>query len=197
MRRIVGAIVVGVVVVGGRVLDLTERPEQVGRLERWLSDFMTDPRIHAVAVWTANAIVFLNQWWVETILIAVILLLLFWGVRPIWRIRHRVIFFWRRSLEAEVWTTKANAIELIRKSNLATSRSKNPWASLFIGGLDRKFDRWCEMVLESFISNNPNYIRSLENGESEYREDKLRTFLRRSFDDDVLKEYGSIPSKSV
>src|SRR5690242_892999 len=90
--RAVIAFVVALLVIGGKILDLTERPEQIERIERWYGVAMSDPRVYAMAVWTANAIDFLNRWWVRAILIILALVLIFWGARPFWRFRHRALF---------------------------------------------------------------------------------------------------------
>jgi len=159
--------------------------------------------IGADAASTATTVVgILNSWWTLAGLMIAALMLALWDWRLFWRARHRVIFYWRRTMEPEVWIDRASAIAIIEKSKWAISRypgGSTTISSIIFGfnpALDQKFKRFCELVLDRFADVNGRYVRISE-GKKEYLENKLRQFLQESYDDDVRKQFGEVPYKVV
>jgi hypothetical protein len=185
----------------GRVLDLADKPDQFSKLQEIIGHVMTDPRVQFVTAWVVTAVSILNRWWVQAILIAAAGMLLLWGVRPFWHLRHRIGFAWRRLMEPEVWIDRASAIQLVENSKWARSRNttKMSFLSLAMGHPlfdQEKFNRFCQLVLNGFGDANPQYIRDVD-GKREYREDRLRAFLSAAYDSDVRKQFGEVPDIRV
>jgi hypothetical protein len=150
-------------------------------------------------------LIFLSKPWVFVTLAVTAMILVLWRLRPFWRLRDRFSYWLRRRMAEEVWTDKATVLDIISKSQWAMSRNPNAGIGYLLSAVSgigemafrgAKFDRFCELVLQNFVDANPTYLRITE-GKSEYREDKLRVFLQEAFDDDVRKQFGAVPYKTV
>jgi hypothetical protein len=61
----------------------------------------------------------------------------------------------------------------------------------------RMFNTFCRMKLREFAEDNPSCQREAADGTLEYREDRLRRFLEKAFDEDTRKAFGDVPSGRV
>lgn len=196
-----------------QAIGLAGLPDDLATWEKWLDFIMHDP---AIALWAERAVTvaqFTNQWWVRALLFAIGTIGMLWGVRPVWRLRHKLSFRWRRLLAEQVWITAEDALKIIRESNWA--RLKEPttpsfgsvWNNLFgerqtISGLSNnqrqglKFDAFLSLVLKKFCEANPNSHRVNE-GSKEIDEVALRAALDKALESELVQDFGDIPTLRV
>lgn len=191
------------------ILGIAGAPDDYRAWVGWIDAVVSDPLVVQLAQKAVQLANFVNLIWVRSVLVVAGVLLFIWPLAWFWRLRHRVAFLWRRLLEEEVWTAADTAYQLVRQSDWAKTRE--PSVSVFEGltmktlsagetsaqNKLRMFDRFCRMALESFAEQNPSYLRKNSDGKFEYREDKLRRFLQSAFDDDVRKQFGTLPASKV
>ena len=187
------------------LIGLAGVPGDLQTWERWMHAVLTDPEITALAEKAVAIAEVVNTMWFRTSLIAVGILLLLWSWRPIWRIRHRLWFKWRRALSDVVWIPRADAFTLVLNSDWAEAKRNRPQAPVFrrlaetvgSGTADElKFRRFIGMTLDSFAGGNPSKTRMVE-GNQEFDEGALRKFVARAFDEDVRSKYGAPPDFPV
>lgn len=187
------------------LLGLGQIPDEVSVWERWISAVKADPQVYALAVKLAGIGAFLDLWWVDTALILLALVILFWGSRPFWRTRHKAIYLMRHSLSEQVWISKDVAMNLVRQSRWARMRRSSAEPprdriSLFSANMlttdpakearDVRFYRWCERALDGFGKHNSEALRDIS-GKPEYDEVRLKEYLEEKFDEDVVADFGS------
>jgi len=200
----------------GKILDLTERPEQVARLERWIGAIMADPRVNAIAEWLVSAVEFLDQWWVRSILILAALVLLSWHWRPFRALRHRLVFSWGKLLADQVWISQNKALEVLKESPWGrlmepnVTKTVNVFDNITLGftrervvyGMSdtqkalTKYNLFLERTLDSFCTANPTACR-VQDGKNEIDEVALRRFILLAIDDEIRREFGDPPKYKV
>ena len=196
-------------------------PDEYATLEGWILFFqslfelvMDDARVTALAERAVVIAEFVNQPWVRVILGVIGLAGLFWGARPFWRFRHRLLFNWRRFLAEQVWIGREAAIKLIKASDWARLLEPETKTTPFIvmpetvgyvlgqgkkTGLTQakkallKFDLFIDRTLDAFANDNPHAVRQLA-GEDQYDETDLRAFLKEATLREVEDEFGPVPS---
>jgi len=184
----------------------TKYPQTADTLVGWL-EAITNPYLQKLGAAAAAFAKFANTHWVRWSLLVVAVVVLFWGWRPFWGLRHRIFVRWRRALGSEVWVRSDEAQKLLRQSTWG--RLREPRATLvdtlsMIGGQGPsdyqkraiKFAHFVKMTLDSFAEYNPNSVR-IVNNVREYREDKLLSFLEHALDDEAIKDFGSVPTIAV
>lgn len=170
VTRALGAGFAALLSVSAAGLSFYESPT----VEKLVGSAMTDPLTHDIAVELVAIVAFVNRWWMQTILISSALVLIFWGIRPFWRLRRRVLWSWRRVLGEEVWITNKEAEELLAGSPWGKLRQPGGtlFESLSVGfagtGMTKyqkdmtRFWRFIRMTLESFEMVNPQFVREVE-----------------------------------
>lgn len=190
------------------VIGVAGLSEDLAKWSQWIDAVVSDPLVLAMARQAVEIAEFVNQVWFRIALVLAGLLMVIWPVRWFWRLRHRLVFWWRRRLEEEVWTDAETAYKLVRESSWAKAREPSvSFADAMARSLTtgetpsqksmRKFNRFCGMALEQFVAANPDYSRKTGDGTTQYREDKLRTYLKRAFDADVREAFGDVPNFKV
>ncbi len=156
----------------------------------------SDPRIVAMAEQAVQVAEFVNQYWFRAALVICGVLLIIWPARRFWLIRHRLLYLWRAALSDEVWISEQAACALVANSDWGLIREPRQSIADMIsftisGGPSpgemkrRKFERYCEMVLDRFAETNPQYVRQGGDG-SEFLEDKLDRFLQQALDRELV-----------
>ena len=189
----------------GKILDLADRPDQVAKLEHWIGNAMTDPRVHATAVFVSRLLGYLSLWWVQAVLLACAVMILLWRWSPFWRFRENVIFQVRRAVESQVWIRKTDALNLVRTSQWARLRRQaaEPPADMFSeiraslvrdpakDARSTRFQRWCDMALTAFGEANAESNRQTQDGAPEFDEVRLKAYLQERYDGEVVAEFGN------
>ena len=171
--------------------------------QKWVGEMTHDERVLALAEQAAGYASWLNQPIVRVVLVAVGVLLLLWRLPGVWRLRHRLLFGWRRFLTDIVWIDREAAITLMRQSEWG--QIKRPTTSILdftipaSTGLSasekqrKKYRLYLEMSLDAFAKDNPSSVRKAENDEPEYDEAVLRRFVRSAMANEIEEEFGPIP----
>jgi hypothetical protein len=171
-------------------------------------EIATSALIELVAATMAGATDFLKQSGAIWALAVVAFMILVWGWRPFWGLRHRVASAWRTLLgEEENWVGREDALKIIRASDWAALKAPpvdiNIAASLAraFGGAtaDREeleFKVYLDLTLDNFERDNPSCVRQQE-GKKEYLEQKLILFLRKDSEDAIIKKFGPVPTGQV
>jgi hypothetical protein len=170
----------------------------------WAHSAMTDPRVQQLAAKAVEFADFVNQAPVRITLVIIGVLILIWGWRPFWSLRHHFFFLWRRALGEEVWIDGSKARQLLEESDWGRLRRPisnflDGIAGSLQGGVSPyaknmlKFNHFIKLTMDSFEENNPNSVR-LTSGKKEYKESVLRAFFSHALDDEVVKQFGDVPA---
>jgi hypothetical protein len=127
---------------------------------------------------------------------------LLWGSLRAWHFSHRLLSFGRRFLGEQVWIDRETALKSIRSSDWA--KLKEPTSSIFdafSGGYspakaEIMFTHYIEMALKNFEYANESYVRE-QDGQKQFLEDRLLSFINQALDGDAIKRFGDLPSGSV
>lgn len=158
---------------------------------------------HPVTTWPE----FIVEDWFHWALAICGSLALGWDWLPFWALRRRLFSSWSKALGEEVWLSRSEALKAIRSSSWG--RLREPPVSIgdyFMRGLavgkepldanEVKFKVFLNLTLDSFEAANPRYVREVDN-KKEFLEEKLLLFVRRAMEEEVVKQFGPIPSSSV
>jgi len=177
------------------LLAIPDIPDEIAKWEQWLTDFVTDPRVHAVAVWASEVARIHNEIPVRLALGVIGIALLVWPARRFWRFRSKVWFLLRRTVTEIIWIDESKAFGLVHGSSWARYRfnrnKPSVWTQPLMAGYGRDdmYIRWCQKVLEHF-EGQLNASRRAGDGKTEYNEGALRSYLQELYDSAVLKEFG-------
>ena len=58
------------------------------------------------------------------------------------------------------------------------------------------FTHYIEMALKNFEYANQSYVRE-QDGQKQFLEDRLLSFINQALDADAIKQFGDLPSGSV
>ncbi len=215
--RKAGGWVIGIIGVAGMPGDLGTWEDWIGAALGWLDSVMGDPRVTALAERAVAVAEFVNQPWARVTLVVLALAIIFWGARPFWRLRHKLIFRWRRVLAEQVWISRDAAEKLIKSSSWArlreprttTTVNSPEYANLSFavssllgrqkttGMTDTdksllKFDLFVGFTLDGFAEDNLHAVRDHE-GVRQYDETSLREFLKQAMRQEIDDEIGPVP----
>jgi hypothetical protein len=122
------------------------------------------------------------------------------GSLPAWGFLHRIRSIGRSFLGDPVWVNREAAMKLLRNS--PWGRLREPRHSI-IEAFSRKYDsdlikfeRFLDLTLESFETNNANHVRDVT-GAKEYEESALLRFVNKALDAEVITQFGDIPTGPV
>jgi len=195
-----------IVIAGLFVIGLAGIPDDLTNWQGWINTSAESPIVLALAERAASIANFVDQFWFRTILVVCGILLIMWPASRFWRFRHHLLYRWRALLSGEVWIPEAEAHKLVATSDWGMVRA--PFSGiadiLSFGAAgpsphqqkERKFRRYCYLVLDSFAEDNPTYVRVAAGGR-EFRQDKLSLFVQQALDRELLSEFGSVPSGEV
>lgn len=144
-----------------------------------------------------------NHYWGWSLLAAVVLTILGWRSRLIWRVRRRISWLWGRALSEQVWISRDQAIRTIKDSPWGRIKEPNVVRTISIfepisanfsrqqvvhGMSDTakellKFDIFIQKTLDKFCEVNPSACRRGDAQKQEVDETALRVFLRKAIDD--------------
>jgi hypothetical protein len=180
----------------------------IDKTETWIGEIMTDPHVKELAEKFVKIADIVNLFPVRVALVITGVAILIWAW-PFWKLRHRVLFLMRSILGEQTWISRADALKIIRSSEWAQLRAPGKTLgeiltrslflspeSLALDATQTKFNVFLGMTLDSFENNNPNYVK-ITNDKKEYLEDKLLLFLKRSIEEEALKQFGPLPHSSV
>lgn len=191
------------------VVGLAGIPDDLDAWQRAFDDVTRDERVLALAEQGVNFAHWVNQPVVRVALLAIGITLLLWHLPWFWRLRHRIIFIGRHLLSEDVWISRTAALDILRNSTWA--QIKKPIVGFadniglaWNGGslthnqrLEKKFHLFIGLTLDSFAENNPSAFRTGDDGSPEYEEGSLRRFTLAAIRDEVIADFGEIPSASV
>jgi hypothetical protein len=202
-------------VIGGGVfvIGLSGIPGDIELWQRWIDAIMYDPIVTELANKVVGFADFINQWWFRGLLVLSGLSIILWKTRPMWRLRHKLWFKWRKLVTEQVWISKESAIEILKNSDWGRLNEPNvvETISIFdmaaIGSRRRtvygmsdtqkallKYNIFINKALNNFASSNP---KSFNQKKDEYDEVALRKFTRVAIDNDIESEFGSAPDYKV
>jgi hypothetical protein len=177
-------------------------PDDIAQWEQWIDSFMNDPLVTTLAEYAVQISQFINQAPIRVGLVILGVLIVIWPIRRFWKFRQSIKFRWRRLVADRVWISREDANELVRKSDWALSRRGKLSAPLIDFFSNKrilrdpeqiKFDRFVDIVLDKYYKRARDDVRT-EDGAQLFDEGPLRAYMQRIFDDDVLSEFGNIPT---
>lgn len=189
--------------VGGAILGIAGAPDDFKVWSKWIDAVLNDPLVTSLAEQAVAVANFVNQPWVRVTLATTGTLALLWPLKSFWRIRHRLVFVWRKAVSNEVWIDRNAAVALISNSAWALSRrrrSEQPKSLFQLTQLSygsdpakiekhKMFRGWCELALGEFKNMNEEGCRPGGN-KWEYEEGMLRGWLDNRYDNDLVGEFG-------
>lgn len=202
--------------VASGVIGIAGVPGDVSTWEQWIAAVVNDPRVSALAKAAVSVADFINQGWFRVSLVAFGLLVVIWPLRWFWRLRHRITFRWRRMVSEQVWITREQAKDVVKKSPWGRLKEPNvvQTVSIFdnltttfghqrvIHGLSDtqkvilKFSAYVDATIDSFCEANPSATRT-KSDEQQIDEVALREFLRVAMEGELKDEFGSVPAFKV
>lgn len=193
-------------VVAITVIGIAGIPDDLATWQKWIDRMMRDPVVTELAEKAVNIAEFVNHPAIRITLVIVAIIVLIWPARRFWRLRHRLIYSWRKALQNEVWVSREAALALVINSRWGAVMApiKAPFSALqFLVApdskeqrKDKRFRQYCQLLLEKFEETNSRYVREEDNAK-EYREDKLRQYLNRALVSELESEFGELPDIAV
>lgn len=187
-------------------IGLAGLPENLATWQSWIDRVMSDPLVLALAERAVRVAEVVNLLPVRAALVAFGLLMIVWPVRWFWRIRHKLIFRWRRLVSENVWISRTEALKVIRESQwgrikapINVSSGLRLLGRMGSGGYDDetqkqvKFAAYVKLTLDKFCESNPKHCRTQES-ESQVDEVPLRRFLNLALEKELASEFGEIPN---
>lgn len=191
------------------VLGLAGIQDDVATWQKWIDKVTRDEQVLALAYQAASVAQWINQPAVRWVLVAAGFLLILWRLPWFWNLRHKLVFAGRSLLSSQVWINRESALDILQNSTWGQLKrpvvgfAENLSMAFAGGGLTdnqkrlKKYAMYIELTLESFETNNPNSVKAGEDGSPEYEEGALRKFTRAAIQDEVISDFGEIPSRSV
>lgn len=192
----------------------------VERAPRWLSAMLEAMREYLL--WAAIAANKVLSWATSyealLIVLAVIVLCLVIDIDSFRRKVSVVAFKMRSAVKDIVWISEKAAIEIVLESEWGRIRS--PYVTYGVTLLDLtglpasvfkpreqhgmsekdksllKFRIYVRKILESFAASNPDCVRLGESGR-EFDEGAVRRLVEKMLDEEITREFGSMPSTDV